>query len=204
MFLFVCLFVCLFDYLINYLVEQPPFISKTKTKTKVFQTLAYLVAKLPVQLIQPKRKTLIRVHVGGNDICNSFLVCRGQAVFGVFSVSAEKVFFLSFLGRAQKERKIISKKKKNPPNSLQLQQLRPHLVPPPRLLPQLGRNDKGQRHLLRVYTTHLVADDGRDLLQGADGKRQQGVHACGCHANHAGSHHQLWGERSFRRMRKER
>ena len=60
---------------------------------------------------------------------------------------------------------------------LEAQQLIPVVIPAPRLLPQLARNDRGQEHLLRPGTGHLLADDPLDLLHNAPAERQERIDA---------------------------
>ena len=60
-----------------------------------------------------------------------------------------------------------------------------------RLLPELGRGDDGDHHLLRADALHLVPDDVLHLGDDAPGERKVAVETGGGLADHAGAKQQL-------------
>ena len=64
------------------------------------------------------------------------------------------------------------------------------LLPAPRLLPQLGRDDRRQEHLRRAGAVHLLADDPLDLLHDPPAERQERVDAGGDLPQVAAAHHE--------------
>ena len=74
---------------------------------------------------------------------------------------------------------------------LEAEELLAHLVPAPRLTPDLRRVDDRHEQLLAADGVHLVADDAGDLLHHAPAGGQEHIHAGRELAHQAGAHHEL-------------
>jgi hypothetical protein len=70
------------------------------------------------------------------------------------------------------------------------QQLLAVALPAPRLHPQLAGVNGRPEELDGAGAVHLLADDGLELLHGAEAERQIGVNSGGNFADHPGAHHQ--------------
>ena len=73
---------------------------------------------------------------------------------------------------------------------LQAEQVLAHHIPASRLLPDLGRIQRGQQHFLRADGIHLLAHDSRDLQQRALCQEEVAVNTGRKLANVAGSQQQ--------------